>query len=331
MTVRSSPVLFERRGPLLQPRSFRDTKDPCPVSDGYRWHLFGSGGSSAVERWEILHAVAYELEGPWKELPPATLVGVSGDHVAAPGVVFEQDALHMFVQTEFAALGGSVEYLVSVDGGLTFERRGTALRSDPSIGEATIYDPHPAVVDGRRYVVYSAGTVAGAPDIHLAVSAGDTWEGPWEPLGPILRHEEVPHHNRRDSADYEWGLEGAQLVPLPDGRVLLNAVCFLPEGPRGTRQRVFFAVADDVGGPYQSLGPQLDPTDAGWESGENGHASAFVIGDELVLFYQARESGHATPWRYGVAEFRLAALPIAHLDQRRVGEIELMQMELARR
>lgn len=331
MTVRSSPVLLERRGPLLQPRTFRDTKDPCPVFDGYRWHLFGSGGSSAVEQWNILHAVAYELEGPWRELPPSTLVGVEGDHVAAPGVVHEEGELHMFVQTEFTALGGKVEHLVSADGGLAFVWVDTALEADPGIGEATIYDPHPAVIGDDRFLVYSAGERVGAPDIHLARSTSGSWRGPWERLGAILRHEDVPHHNPRDSADYEWGLEGAQLVPLPDGRVLLNAVCFLPSGAAGTRQRVFFAMADDVLGPYRSLGPQLDPSDGGWESGENGHASAFIVDGNLVLFYQARAIGDATPWRYGIAEFRLTSLPLHHVTQQRVGEIELMQLEMARR
>lgn len=40
---------------------------------------------------------------------------------------------------------------------------------------------------------------------------------------------------RAEHPDYEWGIEGAQLVELPDGRVLLNATCFLPEGRRGNR------------------------------------------------------------------------------------------------
>ena len=100
--------------------------------------------------------------------------------------------------------------------------------------------------------------------------------GPWERLGKILDHSEVPHHNPREHPDYERGIEGAQLVELPTGRVLLNATCFLPDGPRGTRQRVFFAIADQVEGPNQTLGPVLDPG----EPGENGHSTVMVKDNE---------------------------------------------------
>ncbi|HYF29239.1 MAG TPA: hypothetical protein VEA36_02650, partial [Candidatus Paceibacterota bacterium] len=82
------------------------------------------------------------------------------------------------------------------------------------------------------------------------------------------------------------------------------------EGRFGTRQRVFFAVADQVEGPYTSLGPVLLPPGEGWESGENGHASAWVKDDELYLFYQARskevEHAQANDWRYGIAVYRIA-------------------------
>lgn len=302
-------TLVHRRGPLLQPLTVEDTKDPCPVWDGHRWHIFGSAGSSQVERWLVLHAIADHLMGPWEELEPSVLIGVSGDHVAAPGLWFDGAYLHMYVQTDHAALGGTIEHLVSDDGGRTFTRLDTALESDDSVGEATIYDPHPAEIAGDRYLVYSAGMLVGRPDIHLAVSETGSWHGPWKRLGPILRHEDVPHHNPRDFTDYEWGLEGPQLVPLPDGRVLLNAVCFLPEGERGTRQRVFFALADSPVGPFDTLGPILTPADDdSWASGENGHATAFVEGQRLLLFYQARGTGPGARWRYGIAEFELGEL-----------------------
>ena len=280
--------------------------------DGHRWHIFGSAGSSITERWQVLHAVADELEGPWVELEPTTLIGVSGDHVAAPGLWFDGAWLHMFVQTDHAAFGGTIEHLVSQDGGRVFHRLDTALDSVPERGEATIYDPHPAEIRGRKYVVYSAGMSVGAPDIHLARSTTGSWFGPWERLGAILRHEEVPHHNPREFEDYEWGLEGPQLVPLPNGTVLLNAVCFLPEGERGTRQRVFFSVAGRAEGPYATLGPVLQPLlppgGDPWESGENGHATAILRDGTLVLFYQARSAGPSPHWRYGLAEFDLGVL-----------------------
>ncbi|HZX54115.1 MAG TPA: hypothetical protein VFE86_05520 [Ilumatobacteraceae bacterium] len=300
-----SLTLIRRQGPILQPEVLQDTKDPCPVFDGRQWHMFGSVGSSLLERWHIFHAVAPQIEGPWRELEPSQLIGVSGNHVAAPGLLWDGAWLHMFVQTDHAALGGTIEHLVSDDGGRTFTRLDTALTSQPEVGEATIYDPHPAEIHGVRYIVYSAGEKVGAPDIHLACSSTGSWNGPWRRLGAILRHEDVPHHNVRDQPDYEWGLEGPQLVPLPNGTVLLNAVCFLPNREKGTRQRVFFAVADSPAGPYRTLGPMLEPAmdAAPWESGENGHASAFMADHKLLLFYQARGRGSDAQWRYGVAEF----------------------------
>jgi hypothetical protein len=295
-------VPLRRDGPLFEPKMFEDIKDPCPAYDGKYWHIFGSGGSSRSERWTILHAVAQDLDGHWVQLPPSRLLGVHGDHVAAPGVIHDGAWLHMFVQTDFAALGGTVEHLVSDDGGLTFTRIDTALESLRDSPEAGIYDPQPAHIAGHKYLVYSGTPTIGAPDLFLAQSVTGSWNGPWERLGPILRHEDVPHHNARDDPDYEWGLEGAQLIELPDGRVLLNAVCFLPGGTRGTRQRVFFALAEDVEGPYRTIGPVLPPSFEGWEAGENGHATVVLRGRRLVVLYQAR-SGAAGNWRYGVAEF----------------------------
>ena len=89
---------------------------------------------------------------------------------------------------------------------------------------------------------------------------------------------------------------------MPDGRILLNATCFLPEGQRGSRQRVFFAMADRVEGPYRSLGPVLDPG----EAGENGHSTVMVDGNELTLFYQSRRVMTDHRWRFGIAKFDLA-------------------------
>ncbi len=109
----------------------------------------------------------------------------------------------------------------------------------------------------------------------------------------------MPFHNQRGIDGYEWGIEGAQLVELRDGRVLLNAVCFLTGHPAGTRQRVFFAISDTATGPFHVLGPVLAP-ESGDGSGENGHASAVVDGEELVLLFQERTLSDPL-WRMAVA------------------------------
>jgi hypothetical protein len=317
-----------RIGPLLTPTDFDDTKDPCPVYDGSKWHIFGSAGSKSVESWRILHATAPDMEGPWTLEDAATLHGVEGPHVAAPGVIYDHrdELLHMFVQTDFAALGNSIEYLISHDGGRNFIRVGTALNSLPNTTEAGVYDPHPAVIKNAEghdeyYIVYtgvshtdSSMTESGTPigishgDIFLAKSKSKSWLGPWDRLGTILTHAEVPHHNQHDHPDYEWGLEGAQLIQLPNKKILLNAACFLPEGPRGTRQRIFFAIADQVMGPYKTLGAVLDPSQEDWESGENGHAAAFIQSNKFYLFYQARSKAALNFWRYGIATWDISTI-----------------------
>jgi hypothetical protein len=311
---------LRKTGPLITQTQFTDTKDPCPVFDGKRWHIFGSGGDADGEKWKILHAVAPEIEGPWAEQAPVRLVGLSGDHVCAPGVVFDpaDKLFHMFIQTDFLATEGTVEHLSSPDGDI-FKKRDTPLKSIPNSEESGIYDPHPATIADRKYLVYSGtpfvgwrdGRFMSTPDIFLAKSSRNAWDGPWERLGKILGHKEIAeHHNQIGSPDYEWGIEGAQLLELPNGKILLNATCFLPSGVWGSRQRVFFAMADSVMGPYQTLGSVLTQMPDEWECGENGHAAAVVKNNFLYLFYQARASQDKNfiRWRYGIAIFDANAL-----------------------
>jgi hypothetical protein len=286
--------------------TYLEVKDPCPVYDGRQWHLFGTG-VTGPHRFEILHATAPTLRGPWILTEPVDVSEVEGTCVAAPGAVVDAGRIHLFVQTDYNRLGGQIEHLVAADAAASrFVRQPPALSSAWHVGEAGIYDPHPAVIGGRRYLAYSAFTTVGEPDVHLARSATGTWSGPWRRLGTILEHDEVSCHNRRGDADYEWGLEGAQLVELPDGRVLLNAVCFTPGAPAGARQRVFFAVASDPAGPYDVLGPVLTPA-GGDTTGENGHATAVVVDHHLMLFFQERDVADGT-WRYGLAAVELSKL-----------------------
>lgn len=298
--MKAQPLGLRRVRLRLGTDRYVAVKDPCPVLVGSRWHLFGTGIFDGYQ-YEILHATATDPYGPWELGPPAKLDSINGNCVAAPGILAEGDDLHMFIQTEYNLLNGRVEHLVSTDDGASFNHHDTALESLPGTGEAGIYDPHPGEVGGERFLVYSGFSVVGRPDIYLARSRTGRWSGPWERLGPILRHEDVPDHNQHNHPAYEWGLEGAQLVGLPDGRVLLTAVCFLGTAPAGQRQRVFFAVADRPLGPYRVLRPALEPARAG----ETGHATGVVMdgggriaGKELAVFFQEREAHGA--WRYGL-------------------------------
>lgn len=319
------PLLpIRKTGMLFESSRYKDTKDPCIVYDGTIWHIYGSGGDSDREEWEILHATAPSIEGPWTEQDTVILRGVDGPHVAAPGVVYdpEDKLFHMCVQKDCFDVGGDIAYLVSADGHV-FSKMRTILAPN-RIGQAGLYDPHFSEVDGKKLMAYSSMPTAIhepgrtfpilQPDVYLARSVTDRWSGEWKRMKSILRHEEIAwHHNQREHPDYEWGIEGPQVLELPSGAILLNATCFIAEGRRGTRQRVFFALSNELNGPYLSIGPIL-PTDMPgveeWENGENGHASAIVQGSELYLFYQARsqkvtEPKEANNWRYGIAVYSI--------------------------
>ncbi|MDB4991916.1 MAG: hypothetical protein JWL75_161 [Parcubacteria group bacterium] len=310
-------------GPLFESTHFKDVKDPCITFDGTIWHIYGSGGNTVNEEWEILHATAPSIEGPWTELGAVTLRGVDGIHIAAPSVVYdsEDELFHMVVQKDFIDVGGGLAYLVSSNGH-TFTKMRTLMRPTNEI-EAGLYDPQFCIIDNKKYLVYSgipeirpsavrSYTVL-QPDVYLAKSTTDYWSGHWKRMKAILRHEDIAwHHNDREHPDYEWGIEGPELQQLPGGLLFLNATSFITEGRRGTRQRVFFALADDIKGPYVSLGPVLSTENVEeWENGENGHASSWIVGEELYLFYQARsqvviDPKEANNWRYGIAVFKIA-------------------------
>ena len=284
-------MISNRRGPILD--SADHTKDPCPVFDGTTWHIYGTCWDKS--RWRVLHATSPTIDGPYK-MEPTIDVGDESPAACAPGVLHADGVFHMYLQTEFFKTNGKILYLTSADG-YNFEPKGVALDSIPGTSEAGIYDSHPTMVGGKLYMTYS-GFPEGRyvqGDIYLATA--ESWEGPWTRLGKILDHSESPIHNPKDHADYEWGLEGAQILQVGE-KVLMTCVSFLPHGPRGTRQRATFFLADRITGPYTFLGC-LDPA-AGWEGGENGHACCVMDGG-VKLFYQAISKDHGT-WKYGIAD-----------------------------
>ena len=310
---------FKKIGPLFTSTHFKDAKDPCIVFDGKTWHIYGSGGNVHKEEWQILHATAPDIEGPWTEQEPASLLGVEGPQVAAPSVFYDpvDHLFHMAVQKDFLSIGGNIEYLVSGDS-KTFTRMNMLLDPLAGTSEAGLYDPHFSIINGNRYMVYSGipammtydRPFVPQPDVYLAKSERNLWSGPWQRIKKILDHDHIAwHHNKREHPDYEWGIEGPQLAELPDGSILLNATCFIEEGRRGTRQRVFFAHSLAPDGTYTSLGPVLSERDNEWESGENGHATVYIKEGVLYLFYQARSESKPEPadnnWQYGIAEFRI--------------------------
>jgi hypothetical protein len=183
---------IKKIGPLYTETRYKDLKDPCIAFDGTLWHIYGSGGTTVREEWEICHATAPTIEGPWTEAPTVKLRGVEGPHVAAPTVMYdpEDKLFHMAVQKDFMDVGGGIAYLVSADGE-TFTKMRT-LMSPTSDREAGLYDPHFSIIKNKKYLVYSGipdnhtsqeATRAGVPpqpDIYLSRSMTDRWAGHWK-------------------------------------------------------------------------------------------------------------------------------------------------------
>lgn len=297
-THRRPGVALERRGPLVGVGGHPEHKDPNLAFDGARWHLFatGCGGPGGLE---LVHATASTLHGPWIEQPAVGLAGGPPMAMkAAPGVIAEGPRLHLFLQQHFDRLGGTVEHYASDDGGTTFVHLDTALTSTAATAQAGLYDPDPAEVHGVRHLTYAAMAEVGRPELFIVRSESGSWSGPWTGSTRILGHEDVPFHNQLGDCGYEWGLEGPQLVELPDATVLLIAVCFLRGRRAGQRQRVLFATAEAANGPYRVLGPLLDPSGG---KGENGHGCAVVAEGRVHVVYQER-AGTARPWHLRSAE-----------------------------
>lgn len=271
-----------------------DVKDPCPVFARGGWHLFVSGGHDEYRGWNMAHFVSADIAGPYSLQSKGGIVH-QGFHISGPGVIYDVGKFHVLVQTDYAHPGGDIVYATS-DNGDDWSVPEIVLSSLPGTFEAGIYDAHPSRVDGICVLTYAAfpepnGT-APQPDIHYATA--DRWSGPWVRLGPLLRHEQVVLHNRRDHHDYEWGLEGPQVLELPSGRILLTFVSFV-DGPRGTRQRLRHAIADRLGSPFIVIEPQIAPV----AGGENGHGVTLNVEGSLMAVYQDRAYGK--PWRPAVA------------------------------
>ncbi|HAO64954.1 TPA: hypothetical protein DCQ44_03170 [Candidatus Taylorbacteria bacterium] len=301
---------FTGRGPLFNSLQYIDAKDPCPVFDGQKWHVFGSGSSSVGEMSEIIHATALQIEGPWQDEPTVELIGVAGVHVATPGVIydFSEGVFHMFVQTDFMALDSKIEHLISADG-KHFNHASTVLHSIPNTQEEGIYDPHPAMIIGKKYISYSGFAEVGRPDIYLARSTTNYWCGPWERVGVILKHGDALLRDPSAQPDYEFGLKGSQLIALSDKCILLSVVCFLSEGERNSRQRVLFAAAENVEGPFYLLSPLLSLNHREWQSGNNRHASVVLDNDRLYLFYKVQSEGkEKSTYEFGTASIELTAI-----------------------
>lgn len=337
------PILLAsglEQGPIAHPEKTATQKDSVRVFFAGRWHIYGTGHEMKdvnnpppghrPHRGSILfHLVSPAETGPWVEEDPPVLFGRFPPGIyEAPAVVAEGDVLHLYAQTTYYRLGGSIEHFVSRDGH-NFAWVGTALQSIKGGAQAGVYDADVCELPdaegrGRPAMVYSAFRREGSrddrpdPQIFVAVSEGG-WEGPFiNGDRPILRDTDVSWHNSHDAGNpyYEWGLEGAQLLPLPDGHILLLSVGFEKRPGRDymAAQRLFFALYDrrlrllEVSRPILPLHP-------GWDEYGHGHMMIDVNNPRLLrLLYQARPANEdrmfrdSNSWRLFEALFDISHL-----------------------
>ena len=288
-------------------------KDPSvvPLPDGTYIMYCTTDAPAVAEGVRVSRFAAASPGGPWQELAPAMVHGVDGPEVCAPSVVLEQkdenSVWKMYIQTSCFGKDGVIALASSADG-KTFNAEPTAMTKEqlppgdiPVVG---LYDVSVSTVlrDGRPCdcMVFSGYRSIGCGDVY--VSLREKGAAAWEKPQLALRQEEVPFHNRPETRNFEWGLEGAKVVQLADDAFLMVGVCFLDKGieERGTRQRVFFAASATPGGPFIPMGTPVEPTPYAEGTGENGHPDTIDLGDKLGLLYQER-AGEGRPWhlRYG--------------------------------
>ncbi|HEV8510555.1 MAG TPA: galactokinase family protein [Gemmatimonadales bacterium] len=308
--------------PLAHPEKTATHKDAFRVCFGGKWHIYGTGHETKdptnpppghrPHRGSVLfHLVSDHQAGPYVELDPPLLLGKFPPGIyEAPTLVAEGETLHMFAQTTYYRLAGTIEHFVSNDGH-HFTWRNTALRSIAGGPQAGVYDADAAwlPIGGRTRPVltYSGFSRDGGRDdrpdpcVFMAVS-DNGWDGPFvHGRAPLLADADVPWHNSHDPANpfYEWGLEGGQIMAMPNGTYLLLAVAFEQRPGRDymPAQRLLFAIYDRNFRLIEVSNPIL-PRSPAWD--EYGHGSMMIdVNDprRLRLLFQARPANEDQAFR----------------------------------
>jgi len=205
----------------------------------------------------------------------------------------------MYTQTACFEENGIIAHLDSNDGKI-FQMNSTSMDTAtckasgyPVVG---VYDAGISTIGtGDNEILcmpFSGYRRIGCGDVFLTTRKARA-EGAWTSPVKILDQDEVSFHNKPDSPEFEWGLEGIKILELKPQLFAMIGVAFLSGNrPIGTRQRVFMAVADSLYGPYKTLGTLFDT-----EIGENGHPDIWLEEELIYIIYQAR-LGDKKPWYF---------------------------------
>ncbi len=309
-----------QRLPQHQEKYF-EIKDPSVVMlpDG-TFMMYASIGNSLTQEWIVGRFVAIHPAGIWQEIEPVSFTDLKGPQVCAPAVTYEvvnhQPSWKMYIQTACFESDGVIALATSTDG------QHFVGQPQPLASRHTICAEHQPLVTGvydasvsevrvanqeMMCMLFSGYRRVGCGDIYASYRPKSAGEHEWSPAQRLLTQEEVPFHNHPNSEHFEWGLEGAKLVQLDKECFLLIGVCFLPKPNEflGTRQRVFFAVASSMNGPFTPVGTPLNPFESEHDGrlGENGHPDTLLLNEhDLWIIYQERH-GQGAPWHLRAAHY----------------------------
>jgi hypothetical protein len=279
--------------------------------------MFASIGNVREEKWIVGRFLANTPTGPWQELPPVIFTNITGPQLCAPAVTYEekngQPLWTMYIQTCCFAEDGVIVKATSTDGS-TFNgepqplvTKHTADTTHPVVG---VYDVGISEISLEQEpilcLLYSGYRKVGNGDLYMTYRKKFAPEDAWTRGKLILAQEAVPFHNHPSQSDYEWGLEGAKLVQLGD-TFLLIGVCFQPGRQFGNRQRVFFAGAISIEGPFIPLCTPFRPQNPNLNLGENGHPDTLIIKNDLWIVFQERQDA-GSYWHLRAARFDLRQL-----------------------
>jgi len=295
-----------------------EIKDPSVVQVAdHLYMMFASVGNSIHQQWIVGRFRALSLQGPWEEIEPVKFKDLRGAQLCAPAVTYEADDKEapwkMYIQDACFVPGSVIAYATSKDGRV-FTGQPHPLATKDSVDARPndvigVYDAGISEIKSGKEellcLLYSGYRKIGCGDLYVSTKNKRDLAAKWSRGSCLLQQEQVPFHNRPDSEYFEWGLEGAKIVQLSHDCFLLIGVSFLPQPNEfaGKRQRVFWAGARDLQGPYVPIGLPLYPSGLD-RAGENGHSDTFIDGDYLWLIYQER-LGASEPWGLRYAKYEI--------------------------
>lgn len=301
---------------------YPELKDPSVVKVKEDFYvMFASIGSSVTQTWIVGRFISDRVDGLWQEVSPVTFHNLSGAQLCAPAVWYDAKSgmWTMYVQDCCFNENGYIALARSEDGEnfyghpqALFNRNHVASYQPSVVG---LYDAGISTVtlNNEEYLclLFSGYRRVGCGDIFMSYRKKSATEDQWSEPQRILTQEEVPFHNHPNYEWFEWGLEGAQIIELSPESYLMIGVCFMPkpDGYLGTRQRVFYAHATSLLGPFVPLTVPFLPQEIEGKRGENGHPDAFIENGKLWVVFQER-FGDGQPWHFRQAAYDVERLKL---------------------